>query len=155
MNPGELSYRNQISEMPDSSSFLASLPVVKYLYTVEQLNFAKPVTFFVGENGTGKSTLLEAIAVAMGFNPEGGSRDFLFSTNNSHSTLYQNITMLKTVSPKDGFFLRAESFYNTASYLDENSNLLRYGGISSASLTFGILPARRTFLPKTVRWTGF
>lgn len=120
----------KLHEVSDSSSYIATLPIVKYLLSVEQLNFTKPVTFFVGENGTGKSTLLEAIAVAMGFNPEGGSRDFLFSTNDSHSTLYKNITTIKTVSPKDGFFLRAESFYNTASYLDENSTLLRYGGNS-------------------------
>ena len=120
----------KLNEMPDSSSYLASLPMVKYLFSVKQLSFTKPVTFFVGENGTGKSTLLEAIAIAMGFNPEGGSRDFSFSTNDSHSTLYKSITTIKTLPPKDGFFLRAESFYNTASYLDKNSSLLRYGGKS-------------------------
>lgn len=120
----------KLREMPDASSYLSALPVVQYLYFVDQLNFTMPVTFLVGENGTGKSTLLEAIAVAMGFNPEGGSRDFSFSTKPSHSVLYQYLTTIKTLSPKDGFFLRAESFYNTASYLDENSTLLRYGGVS-------------------------
>ena len=104
--------------------------MVRFLNSIEQLNFTKPVTFLVGENGTGKSTILEAIAVAMGFNAEGGSRDFSFSTKQSHSELYQFITTIKTVAPKDGFFLRAESFYNTASYLDENSTMLRYGGVS-------------------------
>ena len=73
---------------------------------------------------------MEAIAVASGFNPEGGSRDFSFSTKRSHSDLHQFITPIKAGYPQDGFFLRAESFYNTATYLDENSNLLRYGGIS-------------------------
>jgi len=117
----------RLREVPPESSYLSSLPVVRFLNSIEQLNFTKPVTFLVGENGTGKSTILEAIAVAMGFNAEGGSRDFSFSTKQSHSELYQFITTIKTVAPKDGFFLRAESFYNTASYLDENSTMLRYG----------------------------
>ncbi len=94
------------------------------------LDFHTPVTFFVGENGTGKSTFLEAIAVCMGFNAEGGSRDFSFSTRDTHSELCALLTTIKTVPPKDGFFLRAESFYNTASYLDDHSTLLRYGGVS-------------------------
>ncbi|MGI6013498.1 MAG: AAA family ATPase [Oscillospiraceae bacterium] len=120
----------RLREMPEASSYLSDLPVVQYLHSIDRLEFVAPVTFFVGENGTGKSTLLEAIAVAMGFNPEGGSRDFSFSTKESHSTLYQYLTPIKTISPRDGFFLRAESFYNTASYLDKNSSLLRYGGLS-------------------------
>ena len=94
------------------------------------LTLEKPVTFFVGENGTGTSTLIEAIAVAMGFNGEGGSRDFFFSTQKTHSELCDYLTISKSVFPKDGFFLRAESFYNTASYLEENSTMVRYGGIS-------------------------
>ena len=68
--------------------------------------------------------------MSMGFNAEGGSRDFSFSTKETHSELYEWITTIKTVSPKDGFFLRAESFYNIASYLDENSELKRYGNVS-------------------------
>lgn len=94
------------------------------------LTLEKPVTFFVGENGTGKSTLIEAIAVAMGFNGEGGSRDFFFSTQDTHSELCDYLTIGKSVWPKDGFFLRAESFYNTASYLEQNSTMARYGGVS-------------------------
>lgn len=106
----------RLNGFPEQSSYLANLPVVKYLQSLEELAFEKPVTFFVGENGTGKSTLLEAIAVALGFNPEGGSRDFSFSTKSSHSVLHQYLTTIKSGYPKDGFFLRAESFYNTATY---------------------------------------
>ncbi len=119
-----------MKERPSNESYLFDLPVVKYLVEKGRLNFTEPVTFFVGENGTGKSTLLEAIAIAMGFNAEGGSRDFLFSTKDSHSELYKFLTIIRTGFPDDGFFLRAESFYNTASYLDLSSDLRRYGGIS-------------------------
>ena len=120
----------KLHTMPPVSSYLSNLPAVQFLHTMDCLNFQHPVTFFVGENGTGKSTLLEAIAIAMGFNPEGGSRDFRFSTKNTHSNLSTYLTIIKTTIPTDGFFLRAESFYNTASYLDETSTLIRYGGVS-------------------------
>ena len=75
----------------------------------------KPITFFVGENGSGKSTLLEAIAVAYGFNAEGGTKNYSFSTYNSHSELCEAMTISKGYRrPKFGYFLRAESFYNVA-----------------------------------------
>ena len=118
----------RLRDMPQG--YLANLPAVKHLYRSKELEFTNPVTFFVGENGSGKSTLLEAIAVAAGFNGEGGSRDFVFSTRRTHSDLCDLITPIRTIPPKDGFFLRAESFYNTASYLDENSTMKRYGGVS-------------------------
>lgn len=99
---------------PDSYVF--GLPVVKHLGC---LPFASNVTFFVGENGTGKSTLMEALAVNYGFNAEGGSKNFLFSTAETHSCLADYITVVKGVrQPKDGFFLRAESFYNVATEVD-------------------------------------
>ena len=107
-----------------------NIPAVRYLQRAGGISLEKPVTFFVGENGTGKSTLIEAIAVAMGFNAEGGSRDFYFDTRNTHSDLYEHLQLIKSVRPTDGFFLRAESFYNTASYLEDNSTLIRYGGVS-------------------------
>ena len=82
----------------------------------ESIKFNKNITFFVGENGTGKSTLLEAIAVAEEFNPEGGTKNYNFSTYNSHSELYEAIRMYRSfIKPKFGYFLRAESFYNVAS----------------------------------------
>lgn len=94
-----------------------SLPVIKNL---KKIKFHPSVTFIIGENGTGKSTLLEAIAVAMGFNPEGGTKNFDFKTNDTHSNLYEYIRLTKGIKhPKDGFFLRAESFYNVASNIDK------------------------------------
>lgn len=110
-------------------SYIFDLPFVKSL---GQLDLKKKVTFFVGENGSGKSTLLEAIAVSMGFNAEGGTRNFNFSTKATHSPLYKYITVIKGVKrPQDGFFLRAESFYNVATEverLDENGGLMKYYG---------------------------
>ncbi|MDI3478509.1 MAG: hypothetical protein PWQ59_2034 [Thermoanaerobacterium sp.] len=94
-----------------------SLPAIRELST---LKFHPKVTFIIGENGTGKSTILEAIAVACGFNPEGGTRNFNFSSRASHSELYNYIRIIKGVrKPKDGFFLRAESFYNLATTIEE------------------------------------
>ena len=114
-------------------SYLSRLPAVRALTERGEagLTFPTPVTFLVGENGTGKSTLLEAIAVACGFNAEGGTRNFRFSTRNTHSSLYEAITISRTDYPRDGFFLRAESFYNVATYIDTMPDLTpSYGGVS-------------------------
>lgn len=108
----------RLSTPVNASSYLGELPVVRHLTRMKELAFPKPVTFLVGENGTGKSTILEAIAVAYGFNAEGGTRNFNFATSATHSDLYRYLTILKSAYPKDGFFLRAESFYNVASYAD-------------------------------------
>lgn len=87
---------------------------------LEELSFHPNVTFIVGENGTGKSTILEAIAVAYGFNAEGGTKNFNFSSKETHSELHEYIKIVKGAnSPKDGFFLRAESFYNLATNIEE------------------------------------
>ncbi len=88
------------------------------------------VTFFVGENGSGKSTLLEAIATRCGFNPEGGSRDHRFSVESKVSDLGKALTLSWLLKVSDGFFMRAESFYNFATYLDQVSDLRAYGGVS-------------------------
>nr|MBO0585546.1 ATP-binding cassette domain-containing protein [Clostridium botulinum] len=99
------------------SEYPYCLSAIKDLSRIE---FHPKVTYIVGENGTGKSTILEAIAIACGFNPEGGTRNFNFSTNDTHSDLYKNLKVVRGVKrPYDGFFLRAESFYNVATNIDE------------------------------------
>jgi predicted ATPase len=107
-------------KVPSFEQFPFSLPAVRNLDT---LVLHPSVTFIVGENGSGKSTLLEAIAVALGFNPEGGTRNFNFATRASHSDLHKFLRLSKGIRrPKDGFFLRAESFFNLATnieHLDE------------------------------------
>lgn len=110
----------RIDKKIPSQNYLSELPVIKYLRKMEGIKFNSSVTFFVGENGTGKSTLIEGIAVALGFNPEGGSKNFNFSTHNSHSDLSDYLTVCKGIKlPRDGFFLRAESYYNFASNIDD------------------------------------
>lgn len=109
-------------------AYVAGLAILREL---DCLEMDKPVTFFIGENGTGKSTLLEAIAVEYGFNPEGGTKNFCFSSQETHSNLNRYITVVKGVKrPKDGFFLRAESFYNVATEVDR---LDKEGAVSLVS----------------------
>ena len=108
-------------------SYLHDISAIR---NIDRLNIDNPVTIFCGENGSGKSTLLEAIAIAEGFNPEGGTRNFEFSTYDSHSDLYKVTWISRTLKAKWGYFLRAESFYNVAtkdqeyngSYLHEMSH---------------------------------
>lgn len=88
------------------------------------------VTFFVGENGSGKSTLLEAIAECCGFNPEGGNRDHHRAVFADRSPLAQALRLSWLPKVTEGFFMRAESFYNFATYIDEVSDLRAYGGRS-------------------------
>lgn len=107
-----------------------NVPAVRNL---NELEFKNNVTFIIGENGVGKSTLVEAIAISAGFNPEGGSLYMNYKTYNTHSTLYQDFKLIRSAyRNKDGYFLRAESFYNIASEIDrisDNRQLLRnYGG---------------------------
>lgn len=115
------------------SKYPFCLPAIKNLSSLE---FHPKVTFIVGENGTGKSTILEAIAVACGFNAEGGTKNFNFTTSDTHSQLHDYIKLVRGVrKPTDGFFLRAESFYNLATNIDEldreNPGLFSsYGGKS-------------------------
>ena len=104
---------------------------IEALHDLKSLEFTSPITFFVGENGSGKSTLLEAIAIAAGFNPEGGSRNYHFSTFDSHSELCEAIRIVRGYNrPGWGYFLRAESFYNVATkemdYADEDHPSQKY-----------------------------
>jgi predicted ATPase len=104
------------------------LPAIKNFST---LTLHPKVTYIVGENGTGKSTILEAIAVAFGLNAEGGTANFNFSTNKTHSDLHECLTLIKgSKRPEHSFFLRAESFYNLATNIDEIGAAQWYGGVS-------------------------
>ena len=103
----------------DADSYLRDIPAIAEL---TELEFDGGVTFFVGENGSGKSTLLEAIAVCYGFNPEGGTRNYRFSTYDSHSELCDAMTLVKGTGKAWGYFLRAESFYNVATAEDRYSH---------------------------------
>ncbi len=103
-------------KVPDFGRYPFAIPAVRALHKLE---FDPDVTFLVGENGTGKSTLLEAIAVALGFNAEGGSKNFNFSTRASHSELYQYLGLVRSYRrPRDSYFLRAESFFNVATEIE-------------------------------------
>jgi len=102
--------------VPSYDAYPFSIAAVRELRSIE---FHRDVTFIVGENGCGKSTLLEAIATAWGFNPEGGTANFRFSTRASHSELHAHLRLVKsTRRPRDGFFLRAESFFNVATDIE-------------------------------------
>lgn len=125
----EASLRREDIESFDEYPF--SVPVIRKLHTLE---FHRDVTFFVGENGSGKSTLLEAIAIAMGLNAGGGNRNFKFATpDNTHTPLHEKLLLVKgPVRPAEFFFLRAESYFNLATYVDElGSDVLEsWGGRS-------------------------
>ena len=100
----------------DTSAYPYSIPAVQQL---ESLRLSSPVTFLVGENGSGKSTIIEAIAVAAGFNAEGGTKNYNFSTHDTTSSLKDSISLVRNSKrEKYGYFLRAETFYTTANYAD-------------------------------------
>ena len=128
----------ELFEPVPRENYLSSLPVVRSLAD-GGIHFHRQVTFFVGENGAGKSTLIEALAVSQGFNPEGGTKNFRFSTEDSHSDLCHYLRVVRgAVYPRTGFFLRAESFYNVATDIDRMDRepgaggrvIDSYGGIS-------------------------
>lgn len=152
-------------ELPEDS-YLRALPPVRYLMAGHPLVFDRPVTFLVGENGTGKSTLLEGIAVACGFNAEGGTRNFSFSTRETHSKLGEYLTPARRRYARDGFFLRAESFYNVATNIDQLDEapsfgprlIESYGGVSLHAQSHGesFMPWCKTALAETgcIFWTN-
>lgn len=111
-------------EAVDTDSYVRGIPALAGL---DSLAFTRNVTFLVGENGSGKSTLLEAMAVAFGLNPEGGSRNYAFSTHDTHSRLYEAVHLMRSFErPWRAWFLRAESFYNVASAAETYDDL-RFG----------------------------
>jgi predicted ATPase len=123
------------SGVPSFKEYPFSIPSIREL---DELSIRSPVTFFIGENGTGKSTLLEAIAIAAGFNAEGGSRNFRFATRASHSPLHEHLRLIRSgARPKDGYFLRAESFYNVATAADDYDVNHSYGGESLHAQSHG------------------
>ena len=103
------------------NSYVHNIPAIK---SITELQFDKPITFFVGENGSGKSTLLEAIAVEFGYNSEGGTRNYNFSTYYDISPLSESISLVKGWKrPRFGYFFRAETFFNVAT-----ASMVEYSG---------------------------
>ena len=120
----------------DFSVYPFSIPSIRSL---DELELDSKVTFLIGENGSGKSTLIEAIAVLAGFNPEGGTKNFKFDTRRSESCLHKFMRPVRgTRRPRDGFFLRAESYFNVATEIERldkepgrgASIIDSYGGVS-------------------------
>jgi len=116
-----------LPELVDASIYPFNVRAFSHGINVE---FRANVTFFVGENGSGKSTLLEAIAECCGFNPEGGNRDHHYATFGDRSPLAKALRLSWKPKITEGFFLRAESFYNFATYIEQVSTLRPYGGKS-------------------------
>jgi predicted ATPase len=116
-----------LAEKVDPTRFPFTIPA--YSRGID-LDVSTKVTFFVGENGSGKSTLLEALAECCGFHPEGGSHDHHRAALVERSDLAQALRLSWLPRVTDGFFMRAESFYNFATYIEQVSNLRAYGGKS-------------------------
>lgn len=115
-----------IKPFEDRNSYPYNVPSIANL---DELEIHKSVIFITGKNGSGKSTLIEAIAMNAGFNPEGGTHNFNFQTHDSHSGLFNDLKLIRSAyREKDGFFLRAESFYNVATAIDQYAAQHNYGG---------------------------
>lgn len=128
----------EIAQSAPSDGYPYTVPVVAALRAAGRWELDPAVTFLVGDNGTGKSTLVEAIAVAAGFNPEGGSANFRFTTRATHSPLGEHLTIVKGIrKPKTGFFLRAETFYNVATEIEALGVQSSYGGRSPHERSHG------------------
>lgn len=123
---------------PESLDWASYPYVVPAVNDLESIKFHPQVTFFVGENGSGKSTILEALALALGFSEEGGTRNVQLNTATTSSDLHQAIRTIKSYkNPQDYYFLRAESFYNVATYMKQVNYLVEYGGRYTLTLTWG------------------
>lgn len=116
----------------EDDSYLRKISSLK---SINKLFFTKDITFFAGENGAGKSTLLEAIAVAYGFNPEGGTLNYRFSTYEDVSELGNAIRISKGYKrPKTSYFFRAESFFNVATKAEEYGSVYGTRGLHSSRM---------------------
>lgn len=124
------------NEVPDADAYPFDIPAIASL---RKLRFDKGITFFCGENGTGKSTLLEAVGIAFGFNPEGGSRNYTFSTRPTHSQLHEYIRLDRSLQrPLDGYFVRSDTLFNLISATDELEDDQRYyDGVSLHARSHG------------------
>ncbi|WP_312971029.1 AAA family ATPase [Acinetobacter gerneri] len=110
----------------DWSIYPFNIPAVN---DIENIDFHADVTFFVGENGSGKSTVLESLALALGFSEEGGTLNVVLNSANTSSELHRALRLIKSYKkPKDYYFLRAESFYNVGTYMNELAYTVQYGG---------------------------
>ncbi|MGH3500237.1 MAG: AAA family ATPase [Nocardioidaceae bacterium] len=135
----------RVSPDADRSQYPFTLPAVGWLANTEGLELGDGATFLVGENGTGKSTLVEALAVATGMNPEGGSQHFSFATRSSESPLGDQLVLTRGIrKPRSRYFLRAESYYNVASEIERLDKepggpplLPAYGGTSPHERSHG------------------
>jgi len=120
--------RLEITNQSGKADYPFSIPAIKHL---DSLAFKTNVTFFVGENGSGKSTVLEAIAYQCGFNTAGGSRNNVYEVDASDSGLGSHMRLSWMPKVTNGFFMRAETFYHFASHLDTMpEGLHHYGGRS-------------------------
>lgn len=111
---------------PDRHPF--SLPILAHGLSLE---IETPVTFFVGENGSGKSSLLEALAWSLGFGLHGGNRDHQFVEDAEGHALGRALRLSWRHRATDGFFLRAETFHQFSTHLElSGTRFERYGGQS-------------------------
>lgn len=119
---------------PRRRDFPFSIPAIRKL---KRMEFHPAVTFFIGENGTGKSTLLEAIAVKCAFSTAGGWKRGMTDDLRPSSDLHQHLTLSRLAYPSDGWFLRAESFHNVATEIDSRGIEYGYGGKSLHAQSHG------------------
>jgi predicted ATPase len=120
--------------LPRRPEFPFTIPAIRKL---KRMEFHPAVTFFIGENGTGKSTLMEAIAVKCAFSTAGGWKRGMTDDLQPSSDLHRHLTLSRRAYPSDGWFLRAESFHNIATEIDERGIEYGYGGKSLHAQSHG------------------
>lgn len=100
----------------DRNVYPYNVPAISHL---ESLEIDQDVIFIAGENGTGKSTLLEALAYKCGFTAGGGGRAIDLGLSDASLNLASVMTLSWRQKSKQGFFLRAETFFDFAKYIDQ------------------------------------